>query len=346
LGELKIEHVEWSAENRPNRLWRNIVLALMLVLGAWCLVLPQASAQSPPPDLETYTGWVREAYAAAQRSDRLGLEDAATRLVATSSVRLPGDATIAVDNRWLGDALQSVEPDLPVIAARLGAIIDVLAQPPSAAPADARERLQRMLDQPPFKQPDAPQTPAWLGDFFDWLGRVLENAFRPLGRISPTGSRTVAWGIAIVGAALLVGVLVYLLRGLRRGVVAGAQADDDDPAANLTAKTALDQAGGRARGGDHRTAVRYLYISALLWLDERDILRYDRALTNREYLERVRDNPALHERMTSIVETFDRVWYGHLPIDAASFAAYQQQVELLHDDKLTRYRHHSDSLSI
>src|SRR5215212_1797680 len=306
-----------------------LLLASMLLLGAWLLVLPQAYAQSQPPDLATYTGWVREAFAAAQRSDRLGLEDAAARLVATSSVRLPGEATIAVDNGWLRDALQSAEPDLPMIAARLGAIIDTLAQPPGAAPADARDRLQRMLDQPPFKQPDAPQTPAWLREFFDWLGRLLENIFRPLGRISPTGGRTVAWGIATVGGLLLIGVLAYLLRGLRRGVVASAHADDHDLAANLTAKTALDQAGGLARGGDYRTAVRYLYISALLWLDERDILRYDRALTNREYLERVRDHPALRARMAPIVETFDRVWYGHLPIDADSFAIYQKQVEAL-----------------
>jgi hypothetical protein len=249
--------------------------------------------------------------------------------VATSSVRLPGEATITVDNGWLRDALQSAEPDLPAIAARLGAIIDALAQPPSTAPADARERLERMLDQPPFKQPDAPQTPAWLREFFDWLGRLLENVFRPLGRISPSGGRTVAWGIAIVGGILLASVLIYLLRGLRRGVVATAHARDHDPEANLTAKTALDQASGLARGGDYRTAVRYLYISALLWLDERDVLRYDRALTNREYLERVRDNPALREHMVPIVDTFDRVWYGHLPIDAESFAAYQRQVEAL-----------------
>jgi hypothetical protein len=332
LGELNIEPLELITENRRNQLWRIIIFALMLVLGSWFLILPRAYAQSQPPDLATYTGWVREAFAAAQRSDRLGLEDAATRLVATSSVRLPGDATIAVDNGWLRDALKSAEPDLPAIAERLGAIIDALAQPPSVAPADARERLQRMLDQPPFKQPDEPQTPSWLREFFDWLGRVLENAFRPLGPISPSGGRTVAWGIAIVGAALLIGVLVYLLRGLRRGVVASAHADDGDAEANLTAKTALDQAGGLARGGDYRTAVRYLYISALLWLDERDILRYDRALTNREYLERVRDNPALRERMAPIVETFDRVWYGHLPIDAESFAAYQRQVEALRQE--------------
>jgi hypothetical protein len=328
LGESKIEHVKCRTNHQPDRLVR-IGMFAVLLLGGWLLAPPQAYAQSSPPDLDTYTGWVREAYAAAQRSDRLGLEDAAARLMATTSVRLPGDSTIAVDNGWLREALKSAEPDLPAIAARLGAIIDALAQPPSRAPADARERLQRRLDQPPFKQPDAPPTPSWLREFFDWLGRVLENAFRPLGRISPSGGRTVAWVIAIVGAVLLLGVLTYLLRGLRRGVVASAHADDGDPEANLTAKTALDQAGGLARGGDYRTAVRYLYISALLWLDERDILRYDRALTNREYLERVRDNPALRERMAPIVETFDRVWYGHLPIDAESFAAYQQQIEAL-----------------
>ncbi|HEU5101223.1 MAG TPA: DUF4129 domain-containing protein [Roseiflexaceae bacterium] len=287
------------------------------------------AAQVQSPDLETYSGWVREAFAAAQRSDRLGLEDAAARLVATTSVRLPDDATIAVDNGWLRDALRETEPDLPAIAERLGAIIDALAQPPSAAPADARERLRQMLDQPPFKRPDPPQAPAWLRDLTDWLVRILERLFEPLGRISPTGGRTVAWAIASVGALLLIGVLVYLLRGLRRGLVSSARADEDDPEANLTAKTALDQAGGLARGGNYRTAVRYLYLSALLWLDERDILRYDRALTNHEYLERVRDNPALRERMAPIVETFDRVWYGHLPIDAEAFAVYERQVEEL-----------------
>jgi hypothetical protein len=302
----------------------------MLLFFVLCsLFSATAAAQEPPPDLETYTGWVREAFAAAQRSDRLGLEDVAARLVATSSVRLPGDATIAVDNSWLGEALKQTEPDLPAIAARLGAIIDALAQPPSAAPADARDRLKQILDRPPFMQPEPAQTPGWLRAFFDWLGRVLESMLRPIGRVTPSGGRTIAWAIGAVGALLLAGVIVYLVRGLRRGMVADVRPDGDDPEANLTARSALEQASGLARGGDYRTAVRYLYLSALLWLDERNVLRYDRALTNREYLERVRDNPALRARMAPIVETFDRVWYGHLPIDAESFATYQEQVEAL-----------------
>src|SRR3954463_11813566 len=119
---MKIEPVKCRTAQRKHRPVRIMMFALLLLLGARLLAPPSAIAQSQPPDLATYTGWVREAFAAAQRSDRLGLEDAATRLVATSSVRLPDNATITVDNGWLRDALKSAEPDLPVIAARLGAI--------------------------------------------------------------------------------------------------------------------------------------------------------------------------------------------------------------------------------
>jgi hypothetical protein len=285
-------------------------------------------AQSQPPDLATYTGWVREAFTAAQRGDRLGLEDAAGRLTAATSVRLPDSSTVSVDNGWLREALRASQPDLPGIAARLGAVLDALAQPPNAAPADARARLKQLLDKPPFKRDEAAGAPSWLRELWDWLGRLLEQIFRPLGRIGAGTGNTIAWIIAIVGLALLAGVVVYLVRGLRRNLVADAQIDDD-PEANLTAKTARDQASGLARGGDYRTAVRYLYISALLWLDERNLMRYDRALTNREYLDRVRENPELRAHMAPIVDTFDRVWYGHLPIDAEAFAAYQEQVEQL-----------------
>ncbi len=304
---------------------------LVVVLGSWFLVLPSVSAQEPPPDLPTYTAWVREAFAAAQRSDRLGLEDVATCLVATTSVRLPQDQSIAVDNGWLQAALAEGEPDLQVIEARLGAILDALAQPPSSAPADARERLQEILSKPPFRAP-APVTNSWWNDFWSWVGRVLESLLRPIGSIPPSTSEAIGWVVLAIGALLVLGLIGYLLLGLRRMIAVEARSDDDDPAAGLTARTALDQASQVARSGDYRSAMRYLYISALLWLDERELLRYDRALTNREYLDRLRGNPALRERLRPVVETFDRVWYGHAPLDAESFAAYRAQVEALRSE--------------
>jgi hypothetical protein len=324
---------EQRTKNKGQRTRRDVLIAaLFSVLCS--LFSAHAHAQDQPPDLPTYTAWVREAFAAAQRNDRLGLEDAAARLTGTSSVRLAGGAAIGVDNGWLREALGEAQPDLPTIAMRLGAILDALAQPPSTAPADARERLKQLLDKPPFKRTEEDAQPSWLQAFLEWLGRVLEQILRPIGRATTGSGNIVAWAIGIIGLALLLGVIAYLLRGLRRGMVADARIEDD-PEANLTAKSALDQASGLARGGDHRAAVRYLYLSALLWLDERNLLRYDRALTNREYLDRVRENPALRARMAPIVDTFDRVWYGHMPIDADTFEAYREQVETLRREAIS-----------
>jgi uncharacterized protein DUF4129 len=306
-------------------------LSIIALVSLWLCLAAPAVAQGQPPDLPTYTAWVREAFAAAQRTDRLGLEGVAARLVATTSVRLDSQQNIGVDNSWLRDALQPEDPDLQAIAARLGAILDALAQPDSSAPADARDRLREILSKPPFRQPD-PAESNWWRDFWDWVGRMLEALLRPVGSVSRPAGQALGWIILGLGALLLAAVIGYLLLGLRRTMAAEARAAEDDPAAGLTARTALDQAGEIARGGDYRTAMRYLYISALLWLDERNLLRYDRALTNREYLERLRDNAALRERLRPVVETFDRVWYGHLPLDADSFAAYRAQVEALRDE--------------
>jgi Domain of unknown function (DUF4129) len=137
--------------------------------------------------------------------------------------------------------------------------------------------------------------------------------------------------LSAIGALALIGVVIYLFRGIWRNRIVRAPVDTD-PEANLTASQAIDQAGTLARSGDYRTGVRYLYLAALLRLDERGLLRYDRALTNREYLERLRDNPRLQAALAQVVETFDRVWYGYAPLDQAAFDAYRAGVERLGRD--------------
>jgi hypothetical protein len=304
----------------------------LLIFGGACTSV--ASAQSQPPDLPGYTATVREALAAAQRNDRFGLQQAGTRLANTTSVRLPDGAQVPVDNRWLQAEIQKSDPDFTLLSDRLGALVDALAQPASAAPADARARLQQILTNPPF-QSSQPSQPSWLRQFLDWLGRLLERLLRPVGETAQNSSGAITWTVALIGGLLLAAVIGYLLLGLRRTMVRDANLASDDPEANMTAKVAFDQASALARGGDYRTAVRYLYLAALLRLDERGLLRYDRALTNREYLEQVRDNPALQERLMPVVATFDRVWYGHVPLDAAAFAANRAQVEALAHEKMT-----------
>lgn len=316
-----------TAVYRFSRVQR-LLAALLLGWVAGMLALP-VSAQTPTPDLATYEQWLREARIAAQRNDRLGLEQVAANLVDTTTVMLPDETTVPVDNQWLRAALDTAEPDLQAIDRRLGALLDALAQPDRTVPADAREQLRTILSRPPFATAEA-GSGGLIAGFFDWLFRLLARLFRPFEVGAGTG-QALTWFFAIVGGVLIIGVLVYLLRGMQFSLTRATEIADetDDPEANLTANTALQQASTLAHGGDYRTAVRYLYLSSLLWLDEHQLLRYDRALTNREYLERLRDNTEVRAALSPIIDTFDQVWYGHAPLDDEGFAAYRRQVDSL-----------------
>jgi hypothetical protein len=72
--------------------------------------------------------------------------------------------------------------------------------------------------------------------------------------------------------------------------------------------------------------MRLLYLAALLHLDEVGMLRFDRALTNREVLASVAADAPLRRQLAPVVAQFDRVWYGHAPFGQAEFEAVAQQI--------------------
>lgn len=313
--------------------------ALLLVLLAGGLLLPIQTTHaqtaptrqtSPePPDLATYERWLREALAAAQRNDRLSLELVAENLTSTNRVQGPDGSPIPVHNAWLQTALEAPDPDLSEITTRLGALLDALIRTSHRPPADAQQRLEAILSNPPFAERQV-SSDTWLTRFLDWLVDVLERLFSPAAEAGGSSVSLVNLLIITVCCVLLALVLFYLVNSLRTAMVGEARATpDDDPEANLSASDAFEQAGVLASGGDYRTAVRYLYLSSLLWLEEQGMLRYDRALTNREYLANLADRPDLRERLAPIIETFDQVWYGYAPLDAARFQTYEQQVAAL-----------------
>lgn len=79
---------------------------------------------------------------------------------------------------------------------------------------------------------------------------------------------------------------------------------------NLSSVQSSQRAIEQAEAGNYRDAIRYLYLTTLILLDERGLLRFDHSLTNREYLQRLGSTP-LGQLLTPIVDTFDRTWYGH-----------------------------------
>jgi hypothetical protein len=310
-----------------------LMLALLLLAGS-------RSAHAQPPTLDTYRQLVAEVYAAAQRADRIGLDERSEALLALNEVRAPNGTLLPVDNSWLRSVLLQEPPDYTTIAARLGAILDSLGQERSPIAEDAQAELDRIFAAPPFTSRELPS--AW-SRFWDAIGRAIARFFESLfGRLpapavnpgpaqSFSGLSPTGWILLVIGCLLLVALILDAIRGVRRSVVAEARAREEaEVEERLTTAEAVDRAAVDARAGDYRSAARHLYLSSLLWLEEHGLLRYDRSRTNREYLMQLRGKP-VHDDLVPVVETFERVWYGHRPLDAASYDAYRQQVAQLRE---------------
>jgi len=123
-------------------------------------------------------------------------------------------------------------------------------------------------------------------------------------------------------------VLLYAYLNLRRALVAETRVMDEGGLSDerLNADQAYQRADELSSQGDYRHAIRYLYLSALLFLEERGLLRYDRSKTNREVLDSVTNLSELANGLAEVIEVFDRVWYGFYPLDEAAYRRYATRV--------------------
>lgn len=192
--------------------------------------------------------------------------------------------------------------------------------------------LQTILQRPEFvwDRPPSPLEELWnslLKSITDWLNNLIGD-----NRLSLPVPGDV---FTIIASILLAIVLIYVFRDLFADLVVESRLDGDAMAGDelLTAETALRKAKDISRAGDYRTAVRYLYLSSLLLLDERGLLRFDRSKTNREYLRSVSAFPGLSAPLREVIDVFDRVWYGFQPLDQDDFQHYLEKVEQLREQK-------------
>ena len=140
--------------------------------------------------------------------------------------------------------------------------------------------------------------------------------------------------------ALLAGlftVLVWLLvRWLRsRGPGSRPLLDDESEEALVEARDSdslYALAEQRAGAGDHRLALRYIYLALLVALDTGGVLRFDRSKTNWEYLRALRAEGRgdVYDAMTPLTREFDRIWYGFARATRADYASARDLYQALH----------------
>ena len=132
-----------------------------------------------------------------------------------------------------------------------------------------------------------------------------------------------------LGAIALAVVVIFFVRQIRMNLISEArdELEETDLGAVETERAALARADSAAAASDFRSALRYLYLSAILHLQERDVLPADKSLTNREYLHQTRADVDLHALLGPAITVFDEVWYGYKPCDAETVANYRDLLQ-------------------
>lgn len=124
-------------------------------------------------------------------------------------------------------------------------------------------------------------------------------------------------------------VLIFFIKQIRMNLISEVRENEAESVEDIvrTEKAALAHANTAEASNDFRGALRYLYLSAVLHLQENGILPYDKSLTNREYLHQSQVDTNLQETLGPAVTVFDEVWYGHKPCDAETVANYRELLQ-------------------
>ena len=146
-----------------------------------------------------------------------------------------------------------------------------------------------------------------LGEFLSsLLDRFLGWVYDRLGRPDP---RILFELQAAAGVLIGVSVIWLIVRGVRQRIrreatlASAAAGHRPDPLAHLRS---ADEA---LRSGHVREAIHHLYLYAFAALDDRQAIRYDPALTDRELLNRAAGIPHAGA-LQDLVQLHERVWFG------------------------------------
>ena len=234
-------------------------------------------------------------------------------------VRMANGAVLATNAADLASQLSPHSQSINRrVAHQLDALDLMVRGPPHAVSPVLLRTLDTVLRGPKFREQCQN-----LECALNWLGGQLQTLRDRLAlRDSPSANPLVTLLFGALFLVLMGAIAVLAARGsLRRLVV------DLPPLATvdqgMTAQASRRRADDLVAAGEHRAALRYLFIATMLELQRRGALTLQPGLTNHEYVQAIRaERPqpkALEQPLRQLVEEFDRAWYGHLPFGPGDY---------------------------
>lgn len=317
-----------SRPTLPNSCGYAVLLAVLLCLPASIPVRAQGAGPSTAVPLQEYRAALHMARTAllAEPPDMAAARHA---LAAVQTIVLRSGATADV-TPLLGDGTSAITPAEAL--ARVETALQQLDASDGDRTTERRSVLDSVLAGPAFQLRESllDRLRSWLAEFLVRFFPTPPAQPGPITPAAPTVLAVIGWS-AVAGAALVLFLLLSRwLRTLLQAFVADATLGGTDEAGEpATAAEARVSASRSAQAGNYRSAVRHLYLAALLILQEQRIVSRDRSLTNREVLARVPAAHPVRAHLKPIVEIFDEVWYGVHEPDSATFTRYQAEVDAL-----------------
>lgn len=229
------------------------------------------------------------------------LDNARALLRQTDAIVLASGERVAVDDSAIASAIDartaSVDAALTRIEARL-ALVPANTSSIDGTRADAR--LREIL-----QQGGGSAAPT---DLFDAIGRALLRFLSQLQGPGPDLGLILP-AVGALGLAVILFVVATLGRALpervRREVLVRGEAGEShaDPAMHLRA---ADEA---LNAGRSREALHALFLYVITALAEREVIRYDPALTDSELLVRAAAIPHA-DSLRDLVGLYERSWFG------------------------------------
>ncbi len=201
-------------------------------------------------------------------------------------------------------------------ASRAASAADV----PEAQALEAK--LDEILARPDFKR-------AMRGGGHDprnagqWLLLRLRRLLARLGGLHATNYALFIVAVT-VGLVLLIAILAHItytfLQAFKPMQERRAQDTAAGPAPPLGPSALIREADESAARGDHRSAIRSLYLALIRSLQMRGVLPRAASQTNWEHLAHIAVRPALAAVVEPFTRTFDEKWYGGRSADSSDVA--------------------------